>query len=359
MNRTRLYHTRKTLENFVDVSLGLSYKKNSLSPAVITACICGACAQHTYIETICNKSDAIFRSIKEADSSMATFSYLDFIKQVSKKINLAEKKVVLAFDYTKEVFWGDVQGLDIYGTEKSEKGTGKFQFLTCSQVSGKLHAKIPLLSVPVRMGHNKSHVITYCINLIKKYVGEIELILFDREFYIKELMMALNHINVPYLIFVPKKKGEIENTLADMFVGETRTKIYEFEVNKHKTIYKDETTMTFLKNIFDDRTGSHFNWCFVTNIRDFDVEKMVPMYKCRWRIETGFRVQDEADSRTSSKDMKIRYFMFLYEQLLQSIWYVFYKNEEEVSFKQFIIALYNMLVEDKVLEGSKVHGIVV
>jgi IS4 transposase len=359
MNRTRLYHTRKTLEKFVDVSLGLSHKKNSLSPAVVNACICGACAHHTYIETICNKSDAIFRNIKEADSSMATFSYLDFIKQVSKKIHLTEKKVVLAFDYTKEVFWGDVQGLDIYGTKKTDKGTGKFQFLTCSQVSGKIHAKIPLISVPVRIGHNKSHVISHCLELIKKYVGEIELVLFDKEFYIKELLMTLNHLRIPYLIFVPKKKGEIENTLQDMFVGETRTKIYEFEVNKHKTIYKDEATMTFLKDIFDDRTGSHFDWCFVTNIEDFDVEKMVPTYKCRWRIETGFRVQDEADSRTSSKDMKIRYFMFLYEQLLQAIWYVFYKNEEEVSFKQFIITLYNTIVEDKVLEGSKVHGIVV
>jgi IS4 transposase len=359
MNRTRLYHTRKTLEKFVDVSLGLSSKKNPLSPAITSACILGACAQHTYIETICNKSDAIFRNIKQADSSMATFSYLDFIKQVSKKINLSEKKVMLAFDYTKEVFWGDVQGLDIYGTEKSEKGTGKFQFLTCSQVSGKLHAKIPLISVPVQMGHNKSHVITYCLDLIEKFIGDIELVLFDREFYIKELMMALNHLNIPYLIFVPKKRGEIESTLEDMYIGEIQTKIYEFKVNKNKSTYRDETMMIFLKEIFDFRSCNYFNWCFVTNIRDFDVEKTVPTYKCRWRIETGFRVQDEADSRTSSKDMKIRYFMFLYEQLLQSIWYVFYKNEEEVSFKQFVISLYNMIVEDKVLEGSKVHGKVV
>ena len=359
MNRTRLYHTRKTLEKFVDLSLGISNKKNSLSPAIINGCILGACAQNTHIETICNKSDTIFRDIKLADSSMATFSYLDFINQVSKKINLHEKNVILAFDYTNEIFWGDVQGLDIYGTKKSDKGTGKFQFLTCSQVSGKLHAKIPLISVPVKMGHNKSHVITYCLELIKKYIGNIELILFDREFYIKELMMTLNYLNLPYLIFVPKKKGEIEDTLNEMYVGETRTKVHEFKVNKNKSNYKDETLMAFLKEIYDVKSGIHFDWCFVTNVKDFEVDKMVPTYKCRWRIETGFRVQDEADSKTSSKEMKIRYYMFLYEQLLQSIWYIFYKKEEEVSFKQFVIALYNMIVEDKVLEGSKVHGMVV
>jgi IS4 transposase len=359
MNRTRLYHTRKTLEKFVDTSLGLDYKKNSLSSKVISASILGSCALNTYIETICNKSDAIFRNIKLADSSMATFSYLDFIKQVSKKINLNKKKVMLAFDYTKEIFWGDVQGLDIYGTKKSEKGTGKFQFLTCSQVSDKIHAKIPLISIPVQMGHNKSHVISYCLSLIKKYVGDIELILFDREYYIKELLMTLNHLNYPYLIFVPKSKGEIQNTLKEMYVGETKTKIHEFKVNKNKSNYIDETLMAFLKDAFDIRSGLHFDWCFVTNVKDFDVNKMVSTYKYRWRIETGFRVQDDADSKSNSRNMKIRYFMFLYEQLLQSTWYVFYKKEEEVSFKQFILALYHMIVEDKVIEGSKIHRMMV
>jgi IS4 transposase len=286
---------------------------------------------------------------------MITFSYLDFMGQVSKKINLHRKNVVLAFDYTKEVFWGDVQGLDIFGTKKSDKGTGKFQFLTCSQVSGKVHAQVPLVSIPVRMGHNKSHAIAYCISLIKKYVGEIELILFDREFYVKEIMMTLNHLNLPYLIFVPKKKGEIQDTLSDMYVGETFTKVYEFDVNKHKTVHKDKTSMSFLKEIFDGRSGKHFDWCFVTNVEDFNVNEMIPTYKCRWRIETGFRVQDEADSRSNSKELKIRYFMFIYEQLLQTIWHIFYKNKE-VSFKQFLIALNNMLQEDGVHEGSKVHG---
>ncbi|MEA3514324.1 MAG: transposase [Nanoarchaeota archaeon] len=353
MNRSNAFRTFQKLDNYITTCLGLDHRQKTLSPRLLNGVLLSSCAYNTYVETISDKADTLFRYIKESEQSMFTFSYLHYIKTMAKKINLPKKKVVLAFDYTNEIFWGDVQGVDIFGTKKSKKGTGAFKFLTCSQVSGKLHAKVPLISLPVRMGHNKSSAIIHCLSLIKEYVGEIELILFDREYYVKDIMMTLNHLNIPYLIFVPKKKGKIINTLNEMYTGEIITKVYEFDVNKHKTVYHDNTSMTFLKSIFDSRTGEHFDWCFVTNIKDFDVNKMIPMYKCRWRIETGFRVQDEAGCRTRSKEMIIRYFFFLYEQLLQTIWYVFYK--EEISFKQFIISLQNLTQEDKQLEGSKVH----
>ena len=241
---------------------------------------------------------------------------------------------------------------DIHGTKKSEKGTGAFKFLTCSQVSGKIPAKIPLISIPIRMGHYKSRSVTHCLSLIKKYVGHIELMLFDREFYDKDLMMTLNQLQVPYLIFVPKKKGEIQNTLNSMYSGESLTKVHEFDVNKHKTVHHDKTSMTFLKAIFDGRTCEHYDWCFVTNINDFEVDKMIPTYKCRWRIETGFRVQDEARIKCKSKEMKIRYFLFMFEQMLQTQWVCFYK--EEVSFKKFIIEMHKTC-KDLVANPNKRH----
>ena len=67
------------------------------------------------------------------------------------------------------------------------------------------------------------------------------------------------------------------------------------------------------------------------------LENLVITYKKRWRIETQFRVQDEARIRCKSKDMKIRYFLFLFEQMLQTIWICFYKNE--ASFKEFLIEI--------------------
>ena len=254
MNRERALTALRSLERFVSLSFGLGSNPNMLSAQIINSNLLSASAYNTYIETISNKADTILRYCRETDKANITFSYLDFLRKSSSRINLNRKPVVLAFDYTKEIFWGEVEGLDIIGTKKSEKGTGAFKFLTCSQVSGKIYPKFPLISIPIQLGHNKSHAITHCLSLIEKYVGDIELLLFDKEFYNKELMMTLNHLNLPYLIFVPKKKGEILGTFDNMYNGEVIAKTHYFDVNKNKTVFHDETTMIFLKAIFDGKS---------------------------------------------------------------------------------------------------------
>ena len=50
--------------------------------------------------------------------------------------------------------------------------------------------------------------------------------------------------------------------------------------------------------------------------------------------------KDEARIKLKSKDMRIRFFFFVYEQVLQLLWAILYK--EELSFKAFVIARYEM-----------------
>ena len=54
-------------------------------------------------------------------------------------------------------------------------------------------------------------------------------------------------------------------------------------------------------------------------------------------IKTMFSVQDHCRIRIDKKDIRVRYFLFSYEQLVESIWYLFY--HEEVSFKKYLIEL--------------------
>ena len=61
-----------------------------------------------------------------------------------------------------------------------------------------------------------------------------------------------------------------------------------------------------------------------------------------------FRVQDECRIKTKSKRIEVGYFLFAYEQLIEAIWYLFYRKE--VSFKRFLIELSsvcNTLVENE------------
>jgi hypothetical protein len=337
MNEDKIIFDLKILKKFINNSLGLNYEKFDITGYELLTPILQASAYNTYIETISNKADTLYSRTKESLVSMIEHAYLHNIKNVSAKFGLNEREVVLAFDYTEEDFYGDVQGFDIHGWTGKDAVTGHFKFLTCSIVSDDIPEKIPLISVPILLGHYKSSVILQCLSLIKDYIGDIKLIIFDRGFYDKDLMFELTKLKYPYLIFVPKYKNKKE-ILYPMENDEQIAIYNEYKVNKDKSRYPGENILIFLKQIYDPRSEKNYDWIFATNIEEILLENIVILYKKRWRIETQFRVHDEARIKCKSKDMKIRYFFFLFEQLLQVQWICFFK--EEATFKEFIIKMY-------------------
>ena len=48
-------------------------------------------------------------------------------------------------------------------------------------------------------------------------------------------------------------------------------------------------------------------------------------------------LQNEHRIKTKSKDIRFRYFLFAYEQLVESVWYHFY--HEEVCLKKYLMEL--------------------
>jgi len=336
MIESKLFFTLGVIKHFINNSLYLSYDKKTITGYELLNPLLEASSHNTYIETLSNKADTLYARVKETSQSIMASAYLNFISRVAKKINLQDKEVILAFDYTEEDFYGDVQSFDIHGAPASEKPTGYFKFITCSIISDEIPEKIPLISLPIRIGHYKSSVITDCLSRIKNIVGDIKLILFDRGFYDKDLMHELTIREYPYLIFVPKQKDKRE-ILYPMEAGEEIAIYNEFKINKNFSQYEQENILVFLKEIYHNKSGKKYDWVFATNVEWVLLEKIVSLYKKRWRIETGFRVQDEARIKCKSKEMNIRYFIFLFEQLLQTSWICFYKDE--FCFKEYLIKL--------------------
>jgi hypothetical protein len=336
MDENKVSFSLGILKYFINDSLGLDYESNKVTGFELLDSLISASAYNTYIETIGDKADTLYRRIKESPISMTTQAYLNYIRRLSGKLKLNEKEVILAFDYTEEDFYGDVQGFDIHGWTGKDAVTGHFKFITCSIISDDIPEKIPLISIPISLGHYKSSVIIHCLSLIKDYIGKINLILFDRGFYDKDLMYELTKLNYPYLIFVPKHKDKKE-ILYPMKIEEQVAIYNEFKVNKNQSKYAGENILIFLKQIYDPRSEKNYDWVFATNIEEVLLNDIIITYKKRWRIETQFRVQDEAKIKCKSKEMKIRYFFFLFEQMLQTIWICFYKDE--ISFKEFLIEM--------------------
>jgi len=337
MNREKTVSQINSLRYFIDNSLGTKRVIHTISGFELSEPLLDAVAYNTYVETVGNKADTMYLRLHESLTEMTTYSYLDYIKLLSEKFGWKNKEFVLAFDYTDEEFYGEVQGLDIHGWKREGAITGKFKFLTCSIVSDDIPQKIPLLSLPIQLGHYKSYVISHMLSLLKPHIGEVKLLLFDRGFYDKDLMYELIQLKYPFLIFVPKHKDKKE-ILYPLEEGEKFTVLWDSEVNKDKSIYKFEFYLTFMKQIYSRRADTSFDWVFATNVDTIALEEMIRTYRKRWRIETGFRVQDEAQIKCKSTEMKIRYFFFMFEQMLQTQWVCFYK--EEVSFKEFLIEMH-------------------
>ncbi|GBE54850.1 transposase DDE domain protein [archaeon BMS3Bbin15] len=347
--RDRYFRTLKTLDTFVDRALGLTYKGKHLSGFHYTCDLLRAASANTYLETVGKRADSIQMAIKQVPTADVYWEYRKTVEILGGRFTLNEQDVILAFDYTDEDFYGDVQGFWIHGWTGKHAVTGKFKFLICAIVSADIPQRISLISVPVRIGHNMAKEICWCLAMVRPLVRSIKLVLFDRGFYSKDVMLTLANAEYPYLIFVPKNK-QVQKELAQMAESQKKTLLYQFKLNKDKTILRGETTLAFLKGIFDKRRNRTFDWCFATSESSINLDYIIPTYKGRWRIETGFRVQDEARIKSKSKDPRIRFFFFAYEQILQILWIVLYK--EEVSFKEFLLGMYDLCTE----RNRKVKG---
>ncbi len=339
LSEARLFRTLKTLDTFVDRSLNLHYKGPTLSGFHYNRDLLKAAVANTYIETVGNRADSLHLAIKNVPTSNVVWEYRMTVERLGTRFELDKKNVVLAFDYTDEDFYGDVQGFWIHGYTGEHGVTGKFKFLTCAIINSDIPRKIPLLSVPVHLGHNMAKTVSWCLSLVAPLVGSIDLTVFDRGFFSKDLMLTLTHSEVPYLIFA-RKNDKIKAEIDALEVGGKKKIQYALQVNKEKTVFRGETTLALLKQIFDKKSEKSFDWAFATNQESINLDYIIPTYKGRWRIETGFRVQDEARISSKSIDPRIRFFYFAYEQVLQLLWIVLYK--EEVSFKQFLLEMYEL-----------------
>lgn len=330
-------HILKTLDTFIDHSLGLKPESKFLSGFHYNQDLLKASIANTYVETIGNRADSLHLAIKNASLSDIYWKYIETAKVLGTKFELQEKDIVLAFDYTDEDFYGNSQGFLIPRWRGGDGGTRKFKFLTCSIVSSDIPQNVPLVSVPVWMGQNITHAIMWCLTVVEPMVRSISLILLNKGFYSKELILTLSGSKYSYLIFVPRS-SKIRNELFQMEEAEKEIMQYKFKFDINKTSLKNENTLTLLQQIFNRQNEKSYDWVFVTNQHEIDLEHIIASYKRRWKMEDGFRLQDETCIRSKSTDVNIRFFYFAYEQLLQLIWIMLYR--ERTSFKIFMINLY-------------------
>lgn len=278
----------------------------------------------SYAETVGNKADTIHRRLKEISENDLKKAFEFNTRKAIKRMGL--RRVVLGMDTTKELYFGKNGKLNVRQV-KNEKGTTEaFTYLVLSIVEPK---PLPLMAIPYRQGDDLTTLARELLNYAQSLGLEIDLILFDRGFYIWDLISYLSLEKLNYLIFVP------QNSAIKKYISQT-TLIGSYEhirkYNKHKSYFTGKTKIVVIKDLIKNK--DNYYWCFATNLKQSIA--LIRKYKQRWQIETDFRVQDEARIKTKSNIALIRYFYFLTSLILLANWEVNRTIYPEVSFKKYL-----------------------
>ena len=255
INVSRLLTSLSALERFTKDSLGLKHHSSNLSGFHYNRDLLKAAVANTYVETVSNRSDSLYLAIEKSSPSSIKNSLFSRISAISKPSDIEKERCIIAFDYTTEDFYGEVNDRWIHGWTGENGVTGKYSYLTASIVNKEM--RLPVISIPSPAGNIMPTEVMSILETIKTTVPSIDLLLFDRGFYSKDLMVRLSSLPVPYLIFVPKREME-KRELESMRYGERKVIVHQFSFHSDNRKIKGDTKLAFLRKIFDRRTQEYY-----------------------------------------------------------------------------------------------------
>ena len=263
---------------------------------------------------------------------------------------LRNRKAILAFDTTYEPFYGNVSSNPFWIHEyKPVNGcNGCFIFITVSIVVGE--SKLILGVLPVPIGWNHADYVEKLIRLARKYVV-IEACLFDRGFCDYELIARLKKLRVRYQILWKKdtkKETWLTKELKKLKPKELKVFIKEDGYfHKNKTKYYVRTRFVIIKQYSYKDDKHPYDWVFATNRKLKSQMWYIRGYKCRWGIETSYRVTDEVRIKTTTLDKVKRYFLFVFGCLLYNLWkFANLFLKAKVSFATFVFVLFETIKKE-------------
>ena len=299
---------------------------NSLRVATdkIIAALIEAARTISYVETVSNKADTLHRYLKTTNELQLKKGFECNTRKAIGRMGIG--RVVLALDTTKELYYGENGKLDVRQI-KNENGTDEaFTYLVISIVEPR---PLPLMAIFYKQGDDLTALAKELIAYARSLPFVINFILFDRGFYIWDLISYLSTTNMKYIIFVPQNKAMKKYILqTDKIASYEHIRKY----NKYKTNFVGRTKIVVIKDLIAHK--NNYYWCFATNLRQSFY--LIYKYKQRWQIETDFRVHDEARIKTKSNYAIIRYFYFMASLVLLANWEVNRMKHPCVSFKKYL-----------------------
>lgn len=283
----------------------------------------------SYVETIGNKADTLHRHVKNNSNLDLKRAFEFNTKKAISRMGLG--RVVLAVDPTMDLYYGKNGKLNVRQIKEERGASEAFAYVVLSVVEPR---PLPLMALPYKQGDDVTALIKELLDYAKSLRITIGHVLFDREFYIGDLISYLSSERIRYLILIPKTYS------VKQFIEQTDS-LSSFDhiikYNKYMSNWKAHTKIVIIKDyLVDKKTGrlKECDWCFATNLKHSLY--LIFKYKKRWQIETDFRVHDEARIKSKSNEPIVRYFYFMTSLVLMANWEVNRIMSPNVCFKKYL-----------------------
>lgn len=295
--------------------------------------------------------ETVFNRLLGCTHEKIELAFNDIMESLCKiiKQQLRSRKAILAFDTTYEPFYGDISSNPFWIHEyKPVKGcNGCFIFITVSIVVGENKFILGVLPVPI--GWNQADYVEKLVKLARRYIV-IEACLFDRGFCSYELIARLKKLRANYQILW--KKDKEKETWLTKELRKLRPKEMKVYIKddgyfcKNKTKYYVRTRFVIIKQYSYKDDKHPYDWVFATNRKLKSQMWYIRGYKCRWGIETSYRVTDDVRIKTTTLDKVKRYFLFAFGCLLYNLWkFANLFLKAKVAFATFVFVMFEVFRE--------------
>jgi hypothetical protein len=285
--------------------------------------------------------ETVFARLKEASVDSLTQAFVAQLQGMLRFLSrlLRNRTVALAFDTTDEPYYGRVAGLWIHPHCDAKGSTGCFKFLSVSAVDAKNRLVLGVL--PVSVGADIVGLVERLLLQARRVISP-RLCLFDRGFDNYQLVERLQALGVRYQLLW-RKSSWTTKTLRKMARGEIREVNRTGAYARNKTKYKVRLRFVLIKGYRRFVKGKAHDWVFCTNTRERWAHTYVDKYRQRWGIETVFRVLDTVQIKTTTKNVIIRHFLYLFSCLVYNLWKLTVVHDGQISLKNFTVMVLRLL----------------